>query len=140
MSTRYPTEWMWARAVQMIDDAERMHRQFFRLAAPARASVTWEPPVDVFENELEVIIVVALPGVPAHRIEMTTESGELVIRAERGLPFAAARGALRRLEIPYGYFERRVRLPDARLAMGTHELVDGCLTLRLRKIAPGETP
>jgi HSP20 family molecular chaperone IbpA len=63
-----------------------------------------------------------------------------VIRAERGLPFPSSRGALRRLEIPYGYFERRVRLPEVRLAMGAHELVDGCLTLHLRKMAPGETP
>jgi HSP20 family protein len=140
MSARYPTDWMWARACEMMDEAERMHRQFFRLAAPARASAIWEPPVDIFEDEHEILILVALPGVPAHRIEVTTEAGELKVRGDRALPFAAARGTLRRLEIPYGYFERRIRLPDAPLAMATHELADGCLVLRLRKIALGETP
>lgn len=140
MSARYPTDWMWARACEMMDEAERMQRQFFRLAAPARVSATWEPPVDIFEDEHEVLILVALPGVPAHRIEWTTEAGELVVRAERGLPFAASQGALRRLEIPYGHFERRIRLPDARLEIGTHELADGCLVLRLRKLALGGTP
>jgi HSP20 family molecular chaperone IbpA len=133
MTTRDPTDWMWAQACELIDEAERMHRQFFRLAASGRSQATWEPPVDVFEDEREVIVLVALPGVPAHRIEVTTEAGELVLRAERSLPFAGSRCAVRRLEIPYGYFERRIRLPDARLDAGTPEMRDGCLILRLRK-------
>jgi HSP20 family protein len=133
MPTRNPTDWMWAQACELIDEAERMHRQFFRLAASGRSHATWEPPVDVFEDEREVIVLVALPGVPAHRIEVTTEAGELVLRAERSLPFAGSPRAVRRLEIPYGYFERRIRLPDARLDPGASEVRDGCLILRLRK-------
>ena len=93
----------------------------------------WEPPVDIFEDQFEVVIVVALPGVPADRVEVTTESGELVVRAESRLPFAGPRACVRRLEIPYGLFERRIRLPDAGLEAGTRELLDGCLILRLRK-------
>jgi HSP20 family molecular chaperone IbpA len=88
----------------------------------------------VFEDEREVVIVVALPGVPAERVTVTTEAGELVVRAERQLPFAGARCSVRRLEIPYGYFERRIRLPDVRLEAGAHALTDGCLILRLRKV------
>ena len=57
--------------------------------------VTWEPPVDVFEDELEVVVLVALPGVPAQRIEVTAEAGELVVRAESSLPFAASPRAVR---------------------------------------------
>ena len=101
--------------------------------------MTWEPPVDVFEDELEVVVLVALPGVPPHGIEVTTEAGELVVRAERSLPFAASPRAMRRLEIPYGYFERRIRLPGARLEAGTREFRDGCLILRLRKVAEGDS-
>ena len=70
---------------------------------------------------------------------MTTEAGELVVRAERSLPFASSPRAVRRLEIPYGYFERRIRLPGARLEAGTRELRDGCLILRLRKVAEGSS-
>ena len=137
MSQRLPTDWMWAQACAVIDEAERMHRQFFRLAASGRTPVTWEPPVDVFEDELEIVVLVALPGVPAHRIEVTTEAGELVVRAERSLPFATSPRAVRRLEIPYGYFERRIRLPETRPETGTREFRDGCLILRLRKLAEG---
>jgi HSP20 family molecular chaperone IbpA len=110
-----------------------MHRQFFRLAPSERTEAVWEPPVDVFEDEREVVIIVALPGVTEERIEVTTESGELVVRAESRLPFAGSRRAVRRLEIPYGYFERRIRLPETLLEDGTRELADGCLILRLRK-------
>ena len=133
MSSRNPTDWMWAQACELIEQAERMHRQFFRLASSERAQAVWEPPVDVFEDEREVIVIVALPGVPADRIQVTTESGLLLIRAESPLPFAGTRRAVRQLEIPYGYFERRIPLPEARLEAGTRELADGCLILRLRK-------
>ncbi len=133
MSSRNPTDWMWAQAVELLDQAERMHRQFFRLAASGRTRAVWEPPADVFEDEREIVIIVALPGVPADRLEVTVETGALVVRAESPLPFAASCRTVRQLEIPYGYFERRIPLPDVRLDAGTREVADGCLILRLRK-------
>jgi HSP20 family protein len=140
MSASYPNDWMWSQACELIERAERMHRQFFRLAASERAQVTWEPPVDVFETEVELVVVVALPGVTADGVHVASESGELVVRAERRLPCAGSRCAVHRLEIPYGYFERRIRLPDARLDSGTRELADGCLILRLRKTGAAGNP
>jgi HSP20 family protein len=133
MSSRNPTSWMWAQACDLLDEAERMHRQFFRLGASERATAVWEPPVDVFEDEREFIVVVALPGVPAERVEIAIESDMLVVRANSRIPFAGSRLGVWRLEIPYGYFERRIQLPQARLEAGTREFTDGCLILRLRK-------
>src|SRR5690349_12267230 len=132
---RSPTDLMWAQAFDLIGRAEQMHRQFFRLAASARAQAVWEPPVDVFEDEREVVIVVALPGVPPERVEVSAEPAALVVRAECPLPFAGSRGVVRRFEIPYGYFERRIPLPDVQLDAGTRESHDGLLILRLRKTA-----
>ena len=129
-----PTEWMWTQACDLIDQAERMHRQFFRLAASPGAEATWTPPMDVFEDEHEVAIVVALPGVAAEDVEVAAERGALVVRAERALPFAGSRHAVRQLEIPYGYFERRVPLPAGRFDALAHELTHGCLLVRLRKV------
>jgi len=133
MSSRNPNDWMWAQAMELLDQAERMHRQFFRLAASERTRAIWEPPADVFEDEREIVVIVALPGVPAHRIEVTMESGTLLVQAESPPPLSASCRAVRRLEIPYGYFERRIRLPDVPLDTGTREVADGCLILRLRK-------
>jgi len=133
-----PTEWMWAQACELIERAEHMHRQFFRLAAaPGVQAAVWEPPADVFEDEREVVVVVALPGVLAEDVSLSTEPGALVVRAERALPLAAgARHRVRQLEIPYGYFERRIRLPHPRLEAVSRELTHGCLILRLRKTEP----
>jgi HSP20 family molecular chaperone IbpA len=133
MPQRNPTDWMWTHAVDLLEQAERMHRQFFRLAATERARPMWEPPVDVFEDEEGIVIVVALPGVPADRVEVTYEPGMLVVRAERPLPFASTRRAIRHLEIPYGTFERRIPLTHVQVDGGVRELTDGCLILRLSK-------
>ena len=133
MSSRNPTGWMWAQACELLDEAERMHRQFFRLTVSGRTQAVWEPPVDVFEDEREIIVVVALPGVAAERIEIAYEPGMLVVRADRHIPFVESRRDVRRLEIPYGFFERRIPLPDGRFDAGTSECVDGCLILHLRK-------
>jgi HSP20 family protein len=128
-----PTEWMWAHACDLIEQAEHMHRQFFRLATSTRTKAMWEPPIDIFEDDREVVIVVAMPGVLADRVEITSEPGELVVRAERSIPFAGSRQVVRQLEIPYGNFERRIPLPEAELESVVQELTHGCLILRLRK-------
>jgi HSP20 family molecular chaperone IbpA len=135
MPSRNPSDWMWSQALELLEQAERMHRQFFRLTASSLGHPTWEPPVDVFEDDDGIVIVVALPGVPADRVEVAQEPGALVVRAERPLPFAGTCGAVRHLEIPYGRFERRIALAQAQFEARGRELVDGCLILRLRKTA-----
>jgi len=125
---------MWKEACDLLDQAERLHRQFFRLSTSRRTRPVWEPPVDVYEDEREIIIIVALPGVSAERIEVTIEMNALVIRAESSMPFGRADCEIHRLEIPYGYFERRIELPAVRLETGARELSNGCLILSLRKL------
>ncbi len=133
MPSHNPTGWMWTQACDLLEQAERMHRQFFRLAASARSQVVWEPPVDVFEDEGEIVIVVALPGVAPERIDVTVAPGVLIVRAERAVPFTGTPRVMRRLEIPYGYFERRIALPDARVEAVGREFANGCLIVMLRK-------
>jgi HSP20 family protein len=133
MPSRNPTDWMWAQACDLLERAEHMHRQFFQLSSVAGSQAVWEPPCDVFEDHDEIVAIVALPGVAAESIEISTTGGILIVRAQSRAPFAAARGAVRRLEIPYGTFERRIALPQVRIEGGTHEWRNGCLILRLRK-------
>ena len=92
MSSRNATGWMWSQACELLDQADRRHRQFFRLAASARTRAVWEPPVDIFEDEREIVIVIALPGVAAEGVEIALEAGALVVRAERRIPSAGTRG------------------------------------------------
>jgi HSP20 family protein len=135
MATRHDAdERMWAQACELIAEAERLHRQFFRLAVDPTPAA-WEPPIDVFEDEREIVVVVAMPGVAADRVQVTHEGGALVVRGMRPLPYQGARHRLRQLEIPYGAFERRIALPAGPLEIGRPELAQGCLVLNLRKLA-----
>jgi len=135
MSSRTdPADLMWAQACDLIDQAERLHRQFFRLTFSERAPANWAPPVDVFEDEREVVIVVAMPGVPADRVEVISEPGAIVVRGVRTIPFSGSRRRVLQLEIPYGAFERRIGLPAGSVQLGEPELVQGCLVLKLTKM------
>src|SRR5690349_3652380 len=125
MRSRDPSSWMWAHACELMDQADRMHRQFFQLALSEQARSVWEPPVDVFEDDREIFVVIALPGVTADSVETILEDRTLVVRANRHMPFANCPGVVRRLEIPYGRFERRIELPDMPLAAATREIKDG---------------
>jgi len=132
MATRNPTSLMWAEACQLLEQAEHLHRQFFRLGAPG-TRVAWEPPVDVFENDREITVVMALPGVSPESVEVVHEPRGIVVRAERRIPFAERGYSIGRLEIPYGWFERRIALSAGELEPAASTLANGCLTLTLRK-------
>ena len=130
-----PRSWMWAEACAMIERAEQMHRQFFQPGFAAAPGASWEPPIDVFESEHDLLIVVALPGVDTQDIEISSEGAILRVAGVRRLP-AAVRGTdIVRLEIPQGRFERRIRLPAARWELSRSSLVNGCLLLNLTKQA-----
>jgi HSP20 family molecular chaperone IbpA len=126
-----PRTWMWTEACAMIERAERLQRQFFRpgLSTP---SASWEPPVDIFESDEGMRIIVALPGVEPQDIKVYFDSGELVITGLRELPAVTRAAAIHRLEIPYGRFERRIPLPGA-IDIERSDLVRGCLSLSLTK-------
>lgn len=115
-----------------MEQAERLHRQFFRLGNSAR---TWEPPVDLSEDGATLVLTVALPGVSPDRVSLHMDEGGIVIEAVRPPSVSALTVAVRRLEIPYGRFMRRVPLPP-----GTYELQEqlfhhGCMSLRLLRRA-----
>ncbi len=131
-SSRYPT--MWETAIEALERAERLHRQFFRLAGKPEQVPVWEPPIEVFEHAGRLSIVVALPGVPPDGIDVSLEAGTLVVVAERKLPDAMVGGAVHCLEIPYGRFERRIRLPAGHYRLARRDSEHGCLLLALERL------
>jgi HSP20 family molecular chaperone IbpA len=133
MSSRDPIISMWADALNMMEQAEKMHRQSFRLTGAQTRGPVWEPPVDVFETEEELFVVVALPGVPPDSLRVLIDGGELFVIGERPMP-VLVHSELRRLEIPYGRFERHIDLPPGLFEIARREFVNGCLLLSLHKI------
>jgi HSP20 family protein len=134
---RDPADWMLSQAIETLARAEQMHRQFFRLQRSGELrEPRWEPPVDVLETDREVLVLVALPGVDADKVEATIEDGALVVTGQRVLPPELRDAIIHRLELPQGRFERRVALPPGRYAVRRFA-ANGCLVFSLAK-APGE--
>jgi HSP20 family molecular chaperone IbpA len=133
MPSRDLETWMWAEACEILDRADRLHRQLFRPSIMNTRRATWEPPVDVYETRCEFKIMIALPGVAPEHLRVVLEEGHLIIDGQRHLP-ASEESHILRMEIPYGRFERRIELPAGRFEIGTHEFVNGCLLISLRKI------
>lgn len=126
-------DWMWSEACDMLARAERLHREFFRLADSLARLPAWEPPADILETDRELLVLVALPGVAAERAEAAIEDGYLVISGTRVLPPEVGAATIHRLELPQGRFYRRLPLPPGHYSGVRRAVIDGCLVITLKK-------
>jgi HSP20 family protein len=133
MRSHDPGSWMWAEALEMLQSAERLQRRFFQVGV-RQGAPCWEPPVDLYESGDELRLLVALPGVAPHQLEVVLAPNSIVVRGERSLPASSRRAAIHRLEIPYGQFERRIALPAGQFELLDRRLEHGCLVLELRRL------
>ena len=76
---------IWQRANDLLQQAERIHRNFLQVAAGARYQAShgrtpsWEPPVNVVETDESLWVISAVPGVAVDRVDVRLEGRELVI-------------------------------------------------------------
>lgn len=131
---RDPTIWMWAEACELLEQAERLQRRFFQPRCGPAARPAWEPPVDIVETPELYRITVVLPGVPADDIQVTAIDHILIVSGERPPPNDPEIAAIHCLEIPYGRFERQIRLPSGRLRIGDPVCLNGCLHISMYKM------
>ena len=82
MPNRQLDRLMWAQAYEAMERAQRLHRQFFHRAHSAPC---WEAPVDIFETDTALTIVIALPGVDPDQVQVTLSAGVLIVSGERPL-------------------------------------------------------
>jgi HSP20 family molecular chaperone IbpA len=125
---------MWAEALQMLSQAERLQRQLFHPGGRRASEACWEPPVDVLETDREVLILAALPGVDPEDVATVIEDGVLVLSGRRTLLPQLQTAVIHRLELPQGCFERRIPLPAGRYDGVRRVVTNGCLQVSLRKL------
>ena len=131
MTGRDPRFWVLSEAIELLKGVERMKPHTIALEAP-QAVPCWEPPVDMYEQEDELRLLVALPGVNTRNIEVLFDGGCVVVRGKRSMHSALSSSVIHRLEIPYGRFERRLSLPSVKFRLHEQFVEDGCLVLVLR--------
>ncbi len=110
----------------IFDDMERLHNEMMRRAAtqvylathpgaflPER---TWEPPMDVYQTGEAVVVVMELAGVELPDVDIVVRGRVMEVSGVRREEGERERRYMQ-MEIRYGRFGRRIRLPmvvDAR--------------------------
>jgi len=94
----------------------------------------WNPSVDIFENDNEVLIKAELPGMNAKNIEVRLENNVLTLKGERRFEKETKEENYHRIEREYGTFTRSFALPTAVNGDNvTAEYKDGILKIVLPK-------
>lgn len=98
----------------------------------------WSPPVDVYESETEIVVIMDAAGVAPDSLNVVAEIKKVAVAGSRKLPLDNL-SRIHQLEIDYGRFERTVSLPvPVDVAKTTSSCKDGLLMIRLpKKIVKG---
>ncbi|MCR4396484.1 MAG: Hsp20/alpha crystallin family protein [Candidatus Saccharicenans sp.] len=96
--------------------------------------LAWEPAVDVYEKEDEVVVEVEVPGVPARNLRIVQWGNRLEVSGMKKEVVEAARLKFHRLEREMGFFHKEIVLPVAVSTKDTRaSLENGVLTIVLKK-------
>ena len=100
----------------------------------ALSTTAWNPAVDIFENDNDIVIKAELPGMEAKDIEVKLENNVLMLKGERRFEKEAKEENYHRVEREYGAFSRSFSLPAAINGdKVTAEYKDGILKVHLPK-------
>src|SRR3954469_7472554 len=100
---------------------------------------TFIPPVDVYEDEHNVVLKLEVPGMNENDIDVRVENNTLTVRGERKFDKEEKEENFHRIERSYGAFTRSFTLPNTVDTDSVQaEYVNGVLKLRLAKRAGAE--
>jgi HSP20 family protein len=74
---------------------------------------TWEPAIDVYETDNDVVVLVELAGAKEDEIEVIVHGQVLIVRGERRDIKQGIKRTYSQMEILWGPFERNITLPAA---------------------------
>jgi len=125
---------------------ERMNRLFEesiqsgRLPEEEVRGALWQPAVDIFETDSEIVLKAEIPGLERDDIGVDLERDRLTIRGERRFAQDVDRERYHRIERSYGAFARSFELPlSVDQASITAEYRNGVLTVRMQKRASNDS-
>ena len=96
----------------------------------------WAPPVDIYEQDGNLVLKAELPGVAPEDLKLNVENNILSIRGERKLEKDVRRESYHRIERAYGVFARSFTLsPQYDQEKIQAEFKDGVLNVHLPKSA-----
>lgn len=107
-------------------------------SGPVFMEVHFEPCVDVFETREGTIVKMEIPGVKKRDITVELDGDTLIISGLRDDKSREAKVSYQQMEIDYGRFERKVKIPaPIRKDAVSARYRDGFLEVRLPRRRPG---
>ena len=102
----------------MQDRINRMNRLFRESYSPegpeeALTTTSFAPPVDVYEDEHNIILKIEVPGIEEKDINVRIENNTLTVHGERKFEKEEKEENFRRVERQYGSFTRSFTLPTS---------------------------
>jgi HSP20 family protein len=102
----------------------------------ALTTSNFAPPVDVYEDEHNVVLKIEVPGIDEKDIDVRVENQTLTVHGERKFEKEEKEENFRRVERQYGSFTRSFTLPNTVDAENIHANYDkGILKIELAKKA-----
>jgi HSP20 family protein len=106
----------------------------FAPLARAANEASFNPAVDIVEQDNAYLVKAELPGVSPENIDVQVENDVLTLRGERKHESEETRGGYRRVERSYGSFSRSFVLPKGTNVEGIEAQVEsGVLTVTIPK-------
>jgi len=102
----------------MQDRMNRMNRLVRESYGPeipeeALTTTTLAPPVDIYEDEHDIILKIEVPGIDDKDIDVSIQNNTLTVRGERKIEKEEKEENFRRVERQYGSFTRSFTLPSS---------------------------
>ena len=125
----------------------RLFEEFFDdfpFSSVPETKENWIPSVDILEQDGNLILRAALPGMTEKQIELKLEGNTLTLKGERKMENEDKRNNYHRIESFYGSFTRSFRIPDTVDAEKiSAEYKNGVLTITIPQkpeVRPREIP
>jgi HSP20 family protein len=100
------------------DRMNRMNRLFRESYSPegpedSLTTTSFAPPVDIYEDEHNIILKLEVPGIDEKDIDVSIENTTLTVHGERKIEKEEKEENFRRVERQYGSFTRSFTLPSS---------------------------
>jgi HSP20 family protein len=102
----------------MQERMNRMNRLFRESYSPegpeeALTTTTLAPPVDIYEDEHNIVLKIDVPGIDERDIDVRIQNSTLTVHGERKIEKEEKEENFRRVERQYGSFTRSFTLPSS---------------------------
>jgi len=98
---------------QFQEQVHRLMGDLFKDVKPLgyQPDRSFSPPMDIYETEDNLVVVMEIGGMKAENIQVTFEKETLSISGNRAEPSSPPKTRLHQMEIDYGRFQRTLRIP-----------------------------